>query len=138
MPAAPVAIGAERASLRVSQLRVLRDIYYVAADGRGRDTDFERGDLAPGDPPSYWLNPGMFAQRRAIYYVLGPDQFFALGDNSPFSSDARRWGGRPTDRPDCPHYVRSELLIGKALLIYWPHAWRPFWPNFQRWMKLVR
>ena len=28
---------------------------------------------------------------------------------------------------DPPAYVARELLIGKALLIYWPHAWRgPF------------
>jgi signal peptidase I len=55
------------------------------------------------------------------------DQFFPLGDNSPASQDARSWGQ--------PDYVARELLIGKALLIYWPHAWnRPvyFTPNFQR------
>jgi signal peptidase I len=31
-------------------------------------------------------------------------------------------------------------MIGKALLIYWPHAWNrpiPFLPNFRR-MQLIR
>ena len=33
------------------------------------------------------------------------------------------------------HYVERDLLIGKALLIYWPHTWNrpiPFTPNFSR------
>ena len=33
------------------------------------------------------------------------------------------------------NYVERDLLIGKALLIYWPHTWNrpiPFTPNFRR------
>ena len=47
---------------------------------------------------------------------MAKDQFFALGDNSPYSRDSRLWGTE--------HYVERDLLIGKAVLIYWPHAWR--------------
>ena len=39
----------------------------------------------------------------------------ALGDNSPQSKDSRLWA---TDKTG--FYVERELLIGKALVIYWP------------------
>ncbi len=55
-----------------------------------------------------------------------------MGDNSPESSDARVWNG--------PSYVDRSYLLGKALLIYWPHAKTkplPFFPNFER-MGLIR
>jgi signal peptidase I len=66
------------------------------------------------------------------------DQFFAMGDNSPQSLDSRLWQrspgmkttklfdpnnpepGRICQRPDREYYVERDLLIGKALLIYWP------------------
>ncbi len=40
---------------------------------------------------------------------LGANEFFALGDNSPSSSDGRVWG-----------YVPGNNLLGKALLVFWP------------------
>jgi signal peptidase I len=94
--------------------------------------------------------------RRDVYYLsrddnayrggpirssidLQADQFFMLGDNSPKSSDGRFWPSQ--------NYVDRRLLIGKALLIYWPHSFNyvgiadhkipfPFWPNFSR-MRFV-
>ncbi|MFP6739545.1 MAG: S26 family signal peptidase, partial [Planctomycetota bacterium] len=42
---------------------------------------------------------------------LGENEFFALGDNSPSSSDGRVWG-----------HVPGNNLLGKALLVFWP-AW---------------
>ena len=49
------------------------------------------------------------------------DQFFVLGDNSAQSSDGRLWVGE--------WWVERELLIGKALFIYWPHGWEiPYVP----------
>ena len=49
------------------------------------------------------------------------DQFFVLGDNSGQSSDGRLWIGQ--------YWVERELLIGKALFIYWPHGWKiPYVP----------
>ncbi len=63
--------------------------------------------------------------------TLKDDQLFPLGDNSPQSSDARMWQ---------EHFRASAtLLIGKALLIYWPHPWYrpiPYLPNFKR-MRLI-
>ena len=52
-------------------------------------------------------------------------QFLMLGDNSAASKDSRLWeqdseypGGPPLE-----YYVRRDLLLGKALFIYWPHSW---------------
>jgi hypothetical protein len=75
---------------------------------------------------------------RYVDFSLAANQFFVMGDNSAMSKDARLWG------PD--HFVPRDMLIGKALLIYWPHSWDkipyvniplPYFPNFAR-MGLVR
>jgi signal peptidase I len=62
----------------------------------------------------------VFDTREAEIFNLAPDQFFVLGDNSPASSDARLWPGQ--------NYVDRELLVGKALFVYWPHPLRLFIP----------
>jgi len=72
------------------------------------------------------------AEGTQVEFQLQADQFLMFGDNSAFSSDSRFWG--PVDR---------NLLIGKALFIYWPHSWDavqigswsipfPFFPNVAR------
>ena len=83
--------------------------------------------------------------RPAFDFDLQADQFFVLGDNSAASKDSRLWLEG--------HHVDRELLIGKAMAIFWPHAvpasWSvpvkiggaelrlPSWPNFGR-MGFVR
>jgi signal peptidase I len=62
----------------------------------------------------------VFDTRQEATFRLGPDQFFVLGDNSPSSSDARLWSEQ--------QYVDRELLVGKALFVYWPHPQRLFVP----------
>ncbi len=71
-------------------------------------------------------------------YSLAADQFFVLGDNSPLSQDARLW---PAER-----YVARDLLVGKALYVFWPHSFDklpgtnipfPYFPNFAR-MGFIR
>ena len=83
-------------------------------------------------------DPKAFPKLRPVEFTLEADQFLALGDNSPRSKDSRLW---PKE-----HYVKRDLLIGKAMFIYWPHAldhipgtsiWFPFFPNFGR-MKFIR
>ncbi len=64
-------------------------------------------------------------------FPLEEGQYFVLGDNTASSRDAREW---------VDPYVPEELMIGRALFIYWPHPWRsplPWTPNFQR-MKFIR
>jgi signal peptidase I len=166
---APVGIGCEGAAVSVNHLKLKRDLYYIAdqlGDGPpGVIVDYPQ---LPGLPttadhpdklgefldfysnPERWKRQGPeqkspFDERRAVDFNTGPDQFIALGDNSPFSLDSRLWRGGP--------FVDRSLLIGKAVFIYWPHYWPwkysvaipfrgeefrfPFWPNFRR-MGFVR
>ncbi len=159
----PVGIAAEGAALRVSHLKILRNVYYIAIDvatqrERERERDREGGVYRERDSgiceyigeipdlsnPSTWHR---FQNVQAVEFRLERfpstserDQFFAMGDNSAMSSDSRLW--------PCQNYVDRKLLIGKALFIYWPHSWNkvtiaghdipfPFFPNFQK-MGLVR
>jgi signal peptidase I len=123
----PAGIASVGADVRLSHLRIKRDVFYTRND-RGEQPDsineIELLDDAADDQK---------------------DQFFMLGDNSPASKDGRLWG--PVD------YVERRLLIGKAVYIYWPHSWPatysiplkfrnwrfdfPFWPNFER-MRRIR
>jgi signal peptidase I len=133
---APVGIGSRGLSLEVRHLKVLRDIYYIADKNvfaREPISDYpERHFLMNLDrrkladffaSPDRWVNQhgrSVFDARKSETFVLGPDQFFVLGDNSPASSDARLWRD---------NYVSRDLLVGKALLIYWPHPLRLFIPG---------
>lgn len=132
---APVGIGANGASLHVHRLRVLRDVYYVATQGNGPPHEYQL-PLEPQrileilDDPAVWDETQLFDSRDTLEFDLGPDEFFPLGDNSPQSSDARMWPKNSFER---------DLLIGRALLIYWPHPWYrpiPYLPNFKR-MRLI-
>ena len=80
-----ISFGAQGASVVWERIVIERDVYYTALDGRN------------GEPT-----------RR---YQMGPDEYFVLGDNSPASSDSRRW-----PRPGVP----GRNLIGKAFFVFWP------------------
>jgi signal peptidase I len=126
---APLGIGSRKASVVVDHLRVLRDIYYIADrthmfsvsdypdydDALSRMSSNELVDFFSN--PARWDSPRghhVFDSRRSdVTFPLAADQFFVLGDNSPASSDARLWRSQ--------YYVERELLIGKALFVYWPH-----------------
>jgi signal peptidase I len=148
----PARIGSQGAGLRVSHLRLWRDLYYIATSSGGPLSDYDQPvGSVPGmsyeqllafwSTPSQWEPSGgasPFDDRREAVFPLEADQFFALGDNSPVSGDARLW----------PHekYVSRELLMGKALFIFWPHSFDqvpgtkiplPFFPNFAR-MRFIR
>jgi signal peptidase I len=147
---APVGLGSDGAALAVNRLRVLRDIYYIAvksSDNVGQITDYNTG--GPRSVDELWLllsDPDRwfaFSERRSVEFSLQEDQFFALGDNSPQSQDSRLWT-KPNNMP--PPYVPRELLIGKAVFVYWPHSWNrvpgtsvpfPLFPNFSD-MRIVR
>ena len=145
---APVGIGSRAADLQVSHVRVFRDVYYIANSTGGLQNNEHSGDAAriPHvlDQPESWRKSGggsIFDDRGSLEFVLKEDQFFAMGDNSPFSRDARMF--------DYP-WVPRELIVGKAAFIYWPstpHAIPlpvpgreidlPYFPAFDR-MKFVR
>jgi len=139
----PAAIGSSGASLEVRHLRLWRDLYYIAAQyGIPRAiSDYYTGLSSYSDVQQLLTDERrwkVFDERGTSDYPLKADEFLVLGDNSPKSKDSRLW--------PCEHieyYVRRELLIGKALYIYWPHSWGnweppiPGWPNFAR-MKFIR
>lgn len=62
--------------------------------------------------------------------ILGPDQFFACGDNSPASLDGRLWEDvdpwveeqYPSAAPGSPRtgVIPRDLLLGRAFFVYWP------------------
>ncbi|MEN6365449.1 MAG: S26 family signal peptidase [Thermoguttaceae bacterium] len=132
----PVGIAAVGAQATLSHLAIFRDLYYIS-DMSVADPSRSIGEVSiAGGPGS---EPANRTERPGPDYVLKPDQFFMLGDNSARSKDGRLWG------PD-NYWVPRELLIGKALFLYWPHSWdrlpyvnvpMPFFPNFSR-MGFVR
>ena len=120
----PVWIGSNGAAIKISHLKVCRDIYYIAERSNG----------------AYFSN-GPIADRSYAEFPLAEGQFLVLGDNSAESKDSRLW-----EAEGIKHYVSRELLIGKALVIYWPHSLDRipgtnipirFFPNFWR-MWFVR
>lgn len=155
--AEPVGIGVQGATVKVNRLKVLRDVYYVAVDSRYRTTNVhEYQTFSPQlfqlyddqgrkfasrirliryifEHPETWNGEGeeLFRLRNRNeyddFFLLDDKQLFPMGDNSPQSLDARLWD-------QSPQAVDKDMLIGKALFVYWPHAWNrpPFWPNFKR------
>ncbi|WP_037245533.1 signal peptidase I [Rhodopirellula baltica] len=110
-----------------------------------RDTQLLMGE------PTIWSDFPGWQNRRTVSFRMEEDQFFPMGDNSPESLDARCWAGNKTrlgnyHSPDEDaykfadvSYVPRDLLVGKALLVFWPHPWKsplPFWPNLDRMQRI--
>ncbi|MGE0609364.1 MAG: signal peptidase I [Pirellulales bacterium] len=138
---APVGIAAEGVPLTVEHLKVWRDIYYITTRS-GSMNDHGYGDTLGSSNIKEW--PQILARRQSQEFKMGPDQFMMLGDNSLRSQDSRLWSKYDPDLP--AHVVTREMLIGKALFIYWPHSWGsigrdgiwfPYFPNFSQ-MGFVR
>jgi signal peptidase I len=102
--------------------------------------------------PDLWAEFVGWQTRQQVSFELQEDQFFPMGDNSPESLDARCWAGTKqriqmlgNANEDAwkwfdKSFVPRELLVGKALVVFWPHSWNspiPFTPNFKR-FKLIR
>ena len=167
LDAAPVGIAVQGGSATVKRVKIDRDKYYVATDdSRFGIFDYDHNQLsrlaqqsvglrdvqAVLRSPGTWDKFPMWQTRRKVSFELQEDQFFPMGDNSPESLDARCWAGTKLG-PRLPKryrdqayafadasYVPRDLLVGKALLVFWPHPWNspvPFTPNFER-FRLIR
>jgi signal peptidase I len=86
----PVALGVRGGSVVVSDLKVYRDVHYTSALA-----GVPRRPFGVDSP-----------------YLLGPDEFFVLGDNSAVSNDSRFWTASPV--------VPGELFLGKPFLVHLP------------------
>jgi signal peptidase I len=141
---APLGIGTRGVAARLSQLRVYRDKYYIATNTQ-IFSDYLSGKSAEEiqdvfADPTQWETSNLFDEgnRKKLELRLQKDQFLPMGDNSPASFDGRFWYDALTGEPHT--YVERDLLIGKALMIYWPHTWNrpvPYFPNFRK-MQLIR
>jgi signal peptidase I len=78
-----VYLGGEGGRIAFRGIRIWRDLYYT-----------QRGQRAVRGP-----------------LELGPDEYFALGDNSAESRDSREWGP-----------VRARELVGRPAGVVWPFA----------------
>lgn len=154
LDAAPIGIGGQGLELTVQRARVYRDIYYIAVQSADySDFDFGKSGSIINcvvDPalrrgisateaieqvyshPAWWADTELFDLRGVREFRLEEKQYFPMGDNSAASSDARAWRGH--------NYIEERFLLGKALLVFWPHTWNspvPYTPNFAR-MSLIR
>jgi signal peptidase I len=98
----PAGVGASRAAdVAVRGLRLWRNTYYTldpgTSDAGGAVNFADRDTWGPLAEPGY----------KTMY--VQPGHYLCLGDNSPESSDGRSWG-----------LVPERLLLGRALLVYYP------------------
>jgi signal peptidase I len=100
----PASIGVAGTQVTVSQLRLWRDTYYTSNPDRPAGSD--SGVVVDLGDPRQWEALKKLPVRT---FYVHPDHFLCLGDNSPESSDGRSWG-----------LVPKRLLLGRALLIYYP------------------
>ncbi|MEM9367934.1 MAG: signal peptidase I [Planctomycetota bacterium] len=159
LDAAPVGLSVIGGTATLHRLELHRDKYYIATkNAEDNMIDYDASDLyrINGAPlraveiqqvmaePAIWDQFPLWSTRRAVSFRLEKDQFFPMGDNSPESLDARCWAGtkerfgfgRSVDADaykfaNAP-YVPRDLLVGRALMVFWPHPWKspiPLTPN---------
>jgi len=148
----PVGFASQGVKMKLSHLKVLRDLYYLAVNKessrlivnkyKGKAELIDYNSLPPllamkkvdqfFSDPAQWNAAFDQSNMCQVEFQIKDDQYFALGDNSAKSQDSRLWSAPQIDR---------DLLKGKALFIYWPHSWNripyvnipfPFFPNFSR------
>jgi len=95
--------------LKLSHVAIFRDIHYTTTRPAN---SAEPARATEGNP-----------------FILGKDEFFVLGDNSPNSADSRWWSKRGVGNNGQEYregIVPRDYLVGKALFVYWPSGFKPF------------
>ena len=127
-PHPAVAIEVAGVPVVLHRVQLDRDLYYGSRDAGGTLARGARERTRSGE----LLQP---VER----VLLGPDEFFLVGDNGPQSLDGRFWSDvDPWVRERLggdlrPGIVRRRLLIGRAFFVYFPaphRAGRLPIPNF--------
>ena len=149
--AAPAGVGVTGGKATIEHLKLKRDKYYISTntgkfgeivdydmrsyrESMGRKGAFKRIQDSLASPQD-WDDFVGWDLRRETTFELQEDQFFPMGDNSPESLDARCWAG-VKDRIKMPgdvnrdawrwsdeSYVPRDLLVGRAIVVFWPHSW---------------
>lgn len=105
----PASIGV-KGDVAVDHIKLFRDTYYTMQRNGSPSASDAEGSW--GEDSLAWGNPNEWGPLRDLpvrtQYVQ-PEHFLCLGDNSPESSDGRDWG-----------LVPRRLMLGRALLVYWP------------------
>lgn len=117
-PLAHVALAAANLRAQVAHVLLQRDVYY------------RRATLLEGRDQNVWFNhPGWATLGNPI--LLGPSEYFMLGDNSPQSKDSRLWWQIGRHLKNNPDYqlgtVPGNQIIGRAFFVYWPGGYRAWW-----------
>lgn len=109
-PFPKVELRAANQSCTLTHLSVYRDVYYTNRS-------------APNTSPLLFGMPNNPV-------MLGPKEYFVMGDNSNLSLDARYWEHQ-VDLQDSEDLladggrVPERFLLGKAFFVYWPAGHRP-------------
>ncbi len=122
-----------KANFLLSHLQLWRDVYYR--------------DMTRQTHGFYYNNRAVARRFPDNIVTLGKDEYFAMGDNSSNSSDARLWTNRVLIEEEnldvAAGRVPGRFLLGKAFFVYWPAGYRPatgfpaLVPNFGE-MRFIR
>jgi len=93
----------------LAHLNLARDLYYTQNDSAQTQL------------------PDLHTANLGYPLTLGPDEFFAMGDNSRLSADGRMWNTVYPALDDLgtrKGIVPRRYLLGKAFFVYWPAGYR--------------
>ncbi|MFO0945819.1 MAG: S26 family signal peptidase [Planctomycetota bacterium] len=106
----PAWLGSTASGTTFSGVRLFRDLYYTQTARQG-DAPLRRWtNITAEELLDQWRET--LSKLPLEEFEVPEDSYFMLGDNSPKSSDSREWTRT--------HFVPRHLLLGRALILYWP------------------
>ena len=140
---APAGIGARGAAVHGrATCTIRRDIYYIADRTDGPPRAARRMTLADRAARSPLTADAQARRSSAVEQAAARYRQPRLSRSTPTSSSCSATTAPRARTAGCGAARRTiflrrcrELLIGKALFIYWPHSWDTpiaFWPNLSR------